>query len=417
MKNVYTVAQVNGYIKNMFTQDFLLQSILVKGEVSNCKYHSSGHIYFTLKDGKGAIACVMFAGNRSGLKFHMQEGQQVVVGGTIDVFERDGRYQLYAKSITLDGAGQLYERFEQLKRELAEQGLFAPEYKQPIPKYIQKLGIVTAATGAAVRDIQNVAGRRNPYVQLILYPAQVQGIGAKESIVKGIEMLDAYGVDTIIVGRGGGSIEELWAFNEEEVARAIFECRTPIISAVGHETDTTIADYAADLRAPTPSAAAELAVFEIQDLLGRLEEYHAKLNRELQQQIAQKRQGLKLYENKLSYLNPKSQIEEKKQHYESIQIRLESAMKTRILTSRQELRLYIERMKGLSPLDKLNQGFSYVENEAHKAVTSISQVKSGETLLIQVSDGTIEARSIGIKQVERGVFDDTGFETKRNTDD
>ena len=296
-------------------------------------------------------------------------------------------------------------------------GMFAPEYKQPIPKYIQKLGIVTAATGAAVRDIQNVAGRRNPYVQLILYPAQVQGIGAKESIVRGIEILDTYGVDTIIVGRGGGSIEELWAFNEEEVARAIFECRTPIISAVGHETDTTIADYAADLRAPTPSAAAELAVFEIQDLLGRLEEYHAKLNRELQQQIAQKRQGLKLYENKLSYLNPKSQIEEKKQHYESIQIRLESAMKTRILTSRQELRLYIERMKGLSPLDKLNQGFSYVENEAHKAVTSISQVKSDETLLIQVSDGTIEARSIGTKQVERGVFDDTGFETKRNTDD
>ena len=197
MKNVYTVAQVNGYIKNMFTQDFLLQSILVKGEVSNCKYHSSGHIYFTLKDGKGAIACVMFAGNRSGLKFHMQEGQQVVVGGTIDVFERDGRYQLYAKSITLDGAGQLYERFEQLKRELAEQGLFAPEYKQPIPRFIRTLGVVTAPTGAAVRDIINIATRRNPYVQIILYPAIVQGEQAPASIVNGIRALERCKVDVM----------------------------------------------------------------------------------------------------------------------------------------------------------------------------------------------------------------------------
>ena len=417
MKNIFSVGQINRYVKNMFTQDFILQKIYVKGEVSNCKYHTSGHIYFSLKDETGVLSCVMFAGHRRGLAFRMKDGDRVVVGGAVDVYERDGRYQLYAKEISLEGAGALYERFLALKTELEEMGMFAPEYKKAIPRYAKRIGVVTAPTGAAVRDIMNISARRNPYVQLLLYPAQVQGIGAKESIVKGIEMLDAYGVDTIIVGRGGGSIEELWAFNEEEVARAIFECRTPIISAVGHETDTTIADYAADLRAPTPSAAAELAVFEIQDLLGRLEEYHAKLNRELQQQIAQKRQGLKLYENKLSYLNPKSQIEEKKQHYESIQIRLESAMKTRILTSRQELRLYIERMKGLSPLDKLNQGFSYVENEAHKAVTSISQVKSGETLLIQVSDGTIEARSIGTKQVERGVFDDTGFETKRNTDD
>ena len=233
MKNVYTVAQVNGYIKNMFTQDFLLQSILVKGEVSNCKYHSSGHIYFTLKDGKGAIACVMFACNRSGLKFHMQEGQQVVVGGTIDVFERDGRYQLYAKSITLDGAGQLYERFEQLKRELAEQGLFAPEYKQPIPRFIRTLGVVTAPTGAAVRDIINIATRRNPYVQIILYPAIVQGEQAPASIVNGIRALERCKVDVMIVGRGGGSIEDLWAFNEEIVAQAIFDCSVPIISAVG----------------------------------------------------------------------------------------------------------------------------------------------------------------------------------------
>lgn len=246
MRNVYSVKQVNAYIKNMFTQDFMLNRIYVKGEVSNCKYHTSGHIYFSLKDESGAIACIMFAGQRSGLGFRMQDGQQVIVLGTVTTYERDGKYQLYAKEIILDGAGLLYERFEALKKELSEMGMFAQEYKQPIPKFAKKIGIVTAPTGAAIRDIMNISARRNPYVQLILYPALVQGEGAAASIVKGIEMLEKQGVDVMIVGRGGGSIEDLWAFNEEIVARAIFNCKTPIISAVGHETDTTIADYVAD---------------------------------------------------------------------------------------------------------------------------------------------------------------------------
>ena len=273
MQNVYTVAQVNNYIKNMFTQDYMLKSIFVKGEVSNCKYHSSGHIYFTLKDAKGLITCVMFAGNRSGLSFKMEEGQMVVVGGTIDVYERDGKYQLYAKQITLDGAGALYEKYEKLKRELEEMGMFAAEYKQPIPRYIKTLGVVTAPTGAAVRDIINIATRRNPYVQIILYPAIVQGEHAVESIINGIHALEQLGVDTMIVGRGGGSIEDLWAFNEEAVAQAVFECSIPIISAVGHETDTTIIDYVSDLRAPTPSAAAELAVYDYEQYLEKVEKY------------------------------------------------------------------------------------------------------------------------------------------------
>lgn len=213
-RNIYTVAQVNSYIRNMFAQDFLLQSLMVQGEVSNLKYHPSGHIYFTLKDEKGALSCVMFAGSRSGLKFRMENGQQVVVTGTADVYERDGRYQLYAKQIELSGAGALYERFEQLKRELSERGMFAPEYKQPIPRFIKTLGVVTASTGAAVRDIINIASRRSPYVQIILYPAAVQGEGAAESIVNGIRALERLGVDVMIVGRGGGSIEDLWAFNE-----------------------------------------------------------------------------------------------------------------------------------------------------------------------------------------------------------
>ena len=214
MRNVYTVAQINSYIKNMFAEDYMLRSVFVKGEISNCKYHSSGHIYFTLKDEKGILACIMFAGSRAGLSFQLEEGQQVVVGGTIDVYERDGKYQLYAKQITLDGAGLLYEKFDRLKRQLEEMGMFAPEYKQPIPRYVRTLGVVTAPTGAAVRDIINIATRRNPYVQIILYPAIVQGEHAPASIVNGIRALERLGVDVMIVGRGGGSIEDLWAFNE-----------------------------------------------------------------------------------------------------------------------------------------------------------------------------------------------------------
>ncbi len=267
IRSVYTVAQINSYIKNMFTQDYLLKNLFVKGEVSNCKYHTSGHIYFTLKDPKGTVSCVMFAGNRSGLSFRMSEGQQVIVGGTVDVYERDGKYQLYAKQILLDGNGQLYEKYERLKRELEELGMFAPEYKQPIPKYSKTVGVVTADTGAAVRDIIQIAHRRNPYVQIILYPAIVQGQAAVPSIVNGIRGLERLGVDVMIVGRGGGSIEDLWAFNEREVAQAVFDCSVPVISAVGHETDTTIIDFVADLRAPTPSAAAELAVADIRDTL------------------------------------------------------------------------------------------------------------------------------------------------------
>lgn len=279
MKNAYSVGQVNRYIKNMFTQDYLLQKIYVKGEVSNCKYHTSGHIYFSLKDETGTLNCVMFAGHRRGLAFAMKNGDKVVVGGSVDVYERDGRYQMYAKEITLEGAGALYERYLALKQELEDMGMFAQEYKQPIPRFIKRLGVVTAPTGAAVQDIRNISYRRNPYLQIILYPALVQGTGAAESIVKGIEMLDAAGVDVIIVGRGGGSIEDLWAFNEEIVARAIFQCRTPVISAVGHETDFTIADFVADLRAPTPSAAAELAVDDYRSVVEAVGIYRQRIYR------------------------------------------------------------------------------------------------------------------------------------------
>ena len=392
MRNVYSVKQVNAYIKNMFTQDFMLNRIYVKGEISNCKYHTSGHIYFSLKDESGSIACIMFAGQRGGLGFQMKDGQQVIALGNVTTYERDGKYQLYAKEIILDGAGLLYEKFEALKRELGEMGMFAPEYKQPIPKYAKRIGIVTAPTGAAIRDIMNISARRNPYIQLILYPALVQGDGAAESIVKGIQMLDDQKVDVIIVGRGGGSIEGLWAFNEEMVARAIFECKTPVISAVGHETDTTIAEYVADMRAPTPSAAAELAVFEYGILENYLEEKRLQFKRILYQKIQMERMKLERYRMKMNYLHPRTKLQKHQQLSMDLEQRLRNAMDQKLVFAKQKLAIRIEQMKGLSPLAKLNQGFSFVTSEAGMVIKSVDHVRENDSLKIYVTDGIVKAK-------------------------
>lgn len=393
-QNVYTVAQVNSYIKNMFTQDYMLQSISVKGEVSNCKYHTSGHIYFTLKDRSGTIACVMFAGSRSGLAFRMTEGMQIVVTGRVDVYERDGKYQLYAQKIVRQGIGDLYARFEQLKRELEEEGMFAAEYKRKIPKYIRTLGVVTAQTGAAVRDIISIAGRRNPYVQIILYPAVVQGEGAAPSIINGIHALEGLGVDVMIVGRGGGSIEDLWAFNEEAVARAVFECAVPVISAVGHETDVTITDFVADLRAPTPSAAAELAVYDIRELSERFSGVREMYRRGMERKLREAFMQLQNRKARLRYLSPLSRIREKRNFAMNLEGALQDAMEQKLAEKRQKLLLYIERMKGLSPLEKLKQGYSYVSTAEGKTLVSVKQVKAGDRLKIFVTDGFVEAEAV-----------------------
>ncbi len=369
-----------------------MQALFVKGEVSNCKYHSSGHIYFTLKDPKGCVNCVMFAGNRAGLSFRLTEGQQVIVGGMVDVYERDGKYQLYAKQIVLDGAGLLYEKYEQLKRELEEQGMFAREYKQSIPKYIRTLGVVTARTGAAVRDIIQIASRRNPYVQIILYPAIVQGEAAPESIVRGIRALEKRGVDVMIVGRGGGSIEDLWAFNERIVAQAVFDCSVPVISAVGHETDTTIIDFVSDLRAPTPSAAAELAVTDLREIVNDILMYRERVDRLMQRQLQEKREYLRHHELQLKYLSPVGKIREKKTRSMQMEECLQNRMEAILNRRRHELALYIEKMKGLSPLEKLNSGFSYAEDEQGRNVRSIAQVVPGEQLTVRVKDGRILTR-------------------------
>ena len=391
MKTVYSVGQVNRYVKNMFTQDYVLRKVYVKGEVSNCKYHTSGHIYFSLKDETGVLSCVMFAGQRRGLAFRMKDGDRVVVGGAVDVYERDGRYQMYAKEITLEGAGALYERFLALKAELEEMGMFAPEYKQPIPRFIRRLGVVTAPTGAAVQDIRNISLRRNPYLQIILYPALVQGDGAADSIVKGIHMLDEAGVDTIIVGRGGGSIEDLWAFNEEKVARAIFECRTPIISAVGHEVDFTIADFVADLRAPTPSAAAELAVDDMAQVMYTLSSYQERFQRDMREKIEFQRVRLGQYQMRLKYLSPESRLRDRRQALVDFEDTLRRAMDNKLQQYRHRLGIYLERYQGLSPLAKLNQGYSFVADTEGRGVTSVSQVKPGDRVEISVTDGVIQA--------------------------
>lgn len=392
MAGIYSVSQVNSYIRNMFSQDFALNRISIKGEVSNCKYHTSGHIYFTLKDKTSAISAVMFAGQRKGLAFQLRDGQQVVASGNVDVYERDGKYQLYAREIALDGAGDLFKRFEALRDQLEEMGMFDSQYKRPIPRYAKTIGIVTASTGAAIRDIMNIAQRRNPYVQLILCPAQVQGENAKYSIVRAIQRLDSMGLDILIVGRGGGSIEDLWAFNEEMVARAIFACKTPVISAVGHETDVTIADYVADMRAPTPSAAAELAVFDYRQFAEQTEGYRQALIRSAERQVEKKRYRTSEYRYRLSLKHPQKKLDDRRQRAADMEEQINRLMKEKLLEARHRLALLSGRLSGVSPLEKLSQGYGFISGSDKKKIVSVHQVKQGDRIDIYVQDGKIGAR-------------------------
>lgn len=427
MRNVYSVSQVNAYIKHMFTEDYLLHSILVRGEVSNCKYHSSGHIYFTLKDASGTLSCVMFAGRRRGLSFRMQEGDQVIVTGAVDVYVRDGRYQLYADRIVQDGVGILNERYEKLKRKLEEEGMFDERYKQPVPKYIRTLGVVTAPTGAAVRDIVSISRRRNPYIRIILYPAIVQGDEAKNSIINGIHALEALGVDTIIIGRGGGSIEDLWAFNEEAVAQAVFDCSVPIISAVGHETDTVITDYVADLRAPTPSAAAELAVFDYSRFQQDLREYAYTLTQSMQRKATALRNQAQRAAGDLKRLSPASKIREQRMFLSQMQERLlvrmtgkiadarqhikdaeqmDALMKRSVMENRHRMQLFATALEQISPLARLSGGYGFVTDEDGRNVRSVRQVSAGDLIFIQLPDGRIEAEA-------QTITEDMGYQNGR----
>ena len=387
MEEVSTVSQVNMYIKNMFVRDYALRQLRVKGEISNCKYHSSGHIYFTIKDQSSQLSCVMFATYTRGLTFRMKEGQSVIVSGNISVYERDGKYQMYALSVTQDGVGKLYEEYEKLKKRLLAEGLFDDSKKKKIPRFAQKIGVVTAQTGAVIQDIRNVSNRRNPYVQIILYPAKVQGKDAHQTIIKGLQYFEKTDVDIVIIGRGGGSIEDLWEFNQEELAYAIAACTKPVISAVGHETDTTIADYAADLRAPTPSAAAELAVFSYRDYEIALQEYRYTLNRYMENVLQIKRLQLKQYETVLSHASPKDLIAQRRLFLAECADRMTYLIEQKILSAKHQIALYAEELKGLSPLQKLQDGYSYVENAQGKNVNQVKNLTKGEILTVKMTDG------------------------------
>lgn len=398
MASVYSVGQVNAYIKNMFNADFALNNIYIKGEISNCKYHTSGHIYFTLKDSTGVISAVMFAGNRKGLKFKLEEGQKVIALGSVSVYERDGKYQLYAKQIILEGTGLLYQRFEQLKTQLEEMGLFDKMYKKPIPKYATKVGICTASTGAAIQDIINISKRRNPFVQLYLCPCLVQGQGAAVDIVNAIRCLDSMDLDVIIVGRGGGSIEDLWAFNEEIVAKAIFDCDTPVISAVGHETDFTIADFVADMRAPTPSAAAELAVFDYSEFMEKQLNYSRLLFSSIDNKLKIYRKSLKSYETSVNLFSPVNQLQSRRQYSDELMTKLSKELNDVLNDRKHKLQIYAERLNGMSPLNKISKGFAYVTDGNKKPLTSVSQVKADDEMSLIIKDGTIKAKVVEVFQ-------------------
>ncbi len=396
MAGVYTVKQVNSYIKNMFKQDFLLNSVSVKGEISNCKYHTSGHIYFTLKDADAALSVIMFASQAARLAFKLKDGMSVVVSGRVDVFDAAGKYQLYANTVQQEGIGELYQKYEQLKQYYEDMGYFAKEYKIPLPAFTRKLGVVTSKTGAAVQDIMNISRRRNPYIQIVLYPAYVQGEHAKQSVVNGIAKLDKLGLDCIIVGRGGGSIEDLWAFNEPEVVEAVFNASTPIISAVGHETDFTLTDFVADMRAPTPSAAAELAVTEVAAVENKIYEYERRLKQMMMYSLTAKRDYLERLKLQMEYLNPVNQIYDKRQRLMNIEDKLNMLIKRCVADNRNRLRLYASRLEGLSPLKKLDMGYGYIEDSQNDRIISVSQVSPEDEITVYLKDGSIRSKVIEV---------------------
>ena len=395
---VYSVGQINGYIKNILTQDYLLKQVAVRGEVSNCKYHNMGHIYFSLKDDTGVIPCVMFKSQAASLKFELQNGMSVVVSGSIGVYERDGRYQIYAADIKQEGVGNLFEQFVKLRDRLNEEGLFDPDHKKPLPKIAKRIGIVTAKTGAAIQDIQRVAKRRNPYIELILQPAKVQGEGAAASIAAGIKRLDRMGLDVIIIGRGGGSMEDLWAFNEEIVVRAVYEAKTPIISGTGHEVALTLADYAADQRAATPSQAAEYAVFDLSSVIDRLSTEHRRMRNRMHEIVRFRRAALEALEEKLSLLSPKAKLQKNEQQLADLYDTLKQRMMTKLSEAKHRLELYATRLAGLDPGAKLVRGFGYIEKDG-APVTSLSDVSVGDPISVRIREGTITASVTEVSQI------------------
>lgn len=390
-----TVSKLNAYVKAIIDNDELLNNVYIKGEISNLKKHYTGHYYFTLKDKDSLIKCVMFKSYTSYLNFDVEDGMNVVILGTMAVYERDGIYQIYAKGMELDGVGDLYAAYEKLKAKLEAEGLFEKKYKKKIPYLPKEIGVVTSKTGAVIRDIINVTTRRYPMVHIKLYPASVQGKGAAETIVKGIEYFNKYqNVDLIIIARGGGSLEDLWPFNEEITARAIFASKIPIISAVGHETDFTIADFVADLRAPTPSAAGELAVPDIMELKWKLNNMKLQLGRSLKKRLELMQTRYSSIINRKVFKEPNVMLADKILALNGFEKDLNNCMKAELKDRKNRFEKVVATLDSLSPLKTLSRGYTVLEDKNGDVVTTSKDLKSGDVVKIILHDGTKNAEVI-----------------------
>ena len=389
-----TVSQLNEYVKSLVDASSFLNKVYVKGEISNFKNHYTGHFYFILKDEQASLKVVMFSSYASKLEFMPKDSMQVLISGKISVFPRDGTYQLYAQSLEPLGKGALYEAFEQMKSKLESKGFFDIEHKKPIPKYPQKIGIVTSPIGAAVADMKNIISRRYPIAQVFIYPSLVQGEGAVKNLCEGISYFDSENkVDVIIIGRGGGSIEDLWSFNSEALAGAIFKCKTPIISAVGHETDYTISDLVSDLRAPTPSAAAELAVPDKQELLQLLTLANMRLDTAISTLLSEKNTEIKNLAEKKCFSSAKYLTEKLNEQIAEIDRRITKCGKEIISTNTQKIQAVASRLSALNPMNVLSRGYSAIFSE-QKVISSIKQVNAGDKLTLVLADGEINTKVI-----------------------
>ena len=388
MNDYITVGALTRYIKYRLDNDPNLQEVCLKGEISNFKKHTRGHFYFTIKDEESRISAIMFASNASKVNFDIQDGMKVLVKGKVTVFEGTGNYQIYVSEIKEDGIGNLFELYEKLKKDLEKEGLFKQEHKKPIPKIPNRIGVITAPTGAAVRDIMSTINRRYPLCEVILFPSLVQGKDAKDDIVKNIKLADTYNLDVIICGRGGGSIEDLWAFNEEIVARAIYECNTPIISAVGHEIDFTIADFVADKRAETPTAAAEMCAPSKQDLINLIKQMELRLNKNINSLITNNQ--LVLHKLMDSYIlkNPMSMYEVKEEKLSNDIEKLNGFIKIVMDKKNDKYNHLVEKLEVLNPLNTLKRGYTITKKD-NKVISSVKGIKSNDSLEISLNDGII----------------------------
>ena len=389
-----SVSQLNKYIKNKVDQDEYLNNVLIKGEISNFKHHYTGHMYFTLKDNNSLIKCIMFKSYTPHLNFVPKDGMSVIVLGTVSVFERDGVYQIYCKAMQQEGIGDLYKEYEKLKAKLNEEGLFAESHKKKIPLYSKRIGVLTSETGSVIRDIINVSTRRNPNVYIKLLPVPVQGEGAGKKIADAINLMNERNLaDIIIVARGGGSLEDLWPFNEEIVARAIYNSELPVISAVGHETDFSISDFVADLRAPTPSAAAELAVPDIDELKIKLNSYNNRYKVALKKQLEYKRLKYEKCMTRRVFKEPLQRINEGYLYVDTQAKNIESKFKLKIMQKRSEFQNVVEKIDALSPLKTLSRGYSIMEKNG-KIVKSKKELNIGDEVNIKLYEGTTKAKII-----------------------